>query len=814
VKPLSLQIAAGKSATFSVSDPGGCVTFITATSSNSRIATVSPGSATAVTQIFTVVGVTAGSARISVFWEPVDHHCGDMGTERVEVSVTAAAPDIVIASLPRGLAQETNMAGGQEQFTLANLGNAPSAVTLTRAGTFTGYEVTPATAELPPGGAQVFTIRGTPQPQGFYEGRIEVAGPGVPQGTSVPVRLVSANRPSAPPRPRPVSNRVDVAGDEGQPQRGTVSFTNDGAGTVRGVFSSDVPWIVPPAGVFQFNGNSTASVDFEIDLARRPPDTAATGNLSLQYLLSPLGKMGWDQVEATDSTGVSTTLVTIVSTKTKPPVDATLTALAPGQIALFAPGVGRVRGNAGLYISDLSITSLSRFNDAGEVKIFFTPIAQATRSVSLASVSRTLASPIGDIVASAFRSDQQLGGLQIRSADAESLGVAANIFIADNERGSFGTAIPIFRSDRGTGPGGRLIVTGLEKTASVYANFYIQETSGNAARVKGTWLGATGAALGSSTVDLAPFGVTFLSDPLPPGAVAAVFQHEGASAGAFSAYAAGLDRRSEDFWAIPDWANYFAWNGSEPLIFPIAGSTPGANNTNFRTDLSLSNGGAGPATAALRYRGTISATGAPIIVDKTVQLSGGETQRFVDVTRSLFGIQDFTIGYFTMAAESPEVRGTSRTYNFVPENSSTYGTAVPSIPLSAAIRTGGLRRIGGIDESALTTILEQRPATFRSNLILVETEGLPVRVRVTMHYRVPSALVTQVGAAAREYQLEPNQFLFIQRIADNILGTLRTSIGDLRNVQLDIEVVDGGGAVVPFVTTVDNGTGDSILRTQ
>ncbi|HEU5161674.1 MAG TPA: hypothetical protein VFV54_00880, partial [Thermoanaerobaculia bacterium] len=486
----------------------------------------------------------------------------------------------------------------------------------------------------------------------------------------------------------------------------------------------------------------------------------------------------------------------------------------PGEIALFAPGIGRVRGAAGLYISDLAITSASRTADAREVRLFFTPIAQATRSVTLDGVSRSLASPIGDLIGSAFKSDQQLGGLQIRSADIANIGVAANIFIADNELGSFGTAIPIFRSDRGAAPGARVLVTGLERNDSVYANFYVQETSGNPARVKATWLGPTGAPLGTGAVDLSPFGVSFIGNPLPPGAVAAVFEHDAGSAGAFSAYATGLDRRSEDFWAIPDWASYFAWNGVEPLVFPIAGSTPGANNTNFRTDVSLSNGGSSPATATLRYRGTLSATGAPVSSDRTVQLAAGETRRYEDVTRSLFQIDENTIGYIVLLPGGAAVRATSRTYNFVPATSATYGTSVPAIPASMAIRTGALRRIGGIDEAALATIQEARPATFRSNLGLVETGGAPARVRVTMHYRVPSALVTQIGSASRDYDLAANQFLLVGRIADNILGEFRAALGDLRNVQLDIEIVDGSGAVIPFLTTVDNGTGDSILRTE
>ncbi|HEU5162753.1 MAG TPA: Ig-like domain-containing protein, partial [Thermoanaerobaculia bacterium] len=291
VAPIRLEMEAGQTRTFEVSDASGCAAELRATSLNPAVATVTPpGPLTAASQTFTVQGVAAGSTKITVTWSVYDYYCNDAGSATVDVIVTSSAsPNVIVTSLPRGLAQETNLAGGLEEFSIANIGTGPTTVTLARTG-FTGYELTPQSATLAAGARQVFTIRGSAQPQGFYEGTIVLEGAGVPAGTTIPVRLVSANRPSSPPRPRPLSNRVDVGGAEGEPQRVTVTFTNDGTGTVRGVFSSDVPWIVPPTGVFQFNGNSSASAEVQIDLARRPPDTAATGNLSLQYLLSPLGK--------------------------------------------------------------------------------------------------------------------------------------------------------------------------------------------------------------------------------------------------------------------------------------------------------------------------------------------------------------------------------------------------------------------------------------------------------------------------------------------------------------------------------------------
>ncbi len=810
VTPTTLQIEAGQQATFNVT---GCQASLTATSANSGVATVNPpGPLTATAQTFTVSGVAAGTTHITVTWQGLDpYYCSDNESARVDVTVTASAqPEVIVASLPRGLAQETNMAGAVEQFTLANVGDAATTVTLAQGGAFTGYDLSPTTAALQPGAQQTFTITGRAQPQGFFEGFVTVTGAGVPPGTTIPVRLVSANRPSEPPSPRPATNRVDVGAAPGEPQTGTVTFVNDGPGTVRGVFASDVPWIIPPTGVFQFAGFGSATAEFQIDLSLRPPDTAATGNLSLQYLLSPQGKTAWP-IAMNGSTGVSTTLVTIVSTQTPPPTDAVIPPLGTGEIALFAPSIGRVRGASGQYISDLAVTSLSRVADVRSVSLYFTPIGGASKQVTLPGVSRSLASPLGDLVKSAFEADSQLGSLQVRSVDIANIGVAANIFISDNELGSFGTAIPIFRSDRSATPGERLVLSGLQKDADVYTNFYVQETSGTPARVRASWLGPTGVVLGSTSVDVPGFGVSFLGNALPPGAVAAVLELDTGSGGAFSAYATGQDTRSEDFWATPDWASYYDWNGAEQLLIPIAGSTPGANNTNFRTDLAVSNAGTTLATATLRYR-----TVAGLVVDRVVQLTAGETRVYEDVARSLFETTEDSIGYivFTPLIGTGTMRVTSRTYNLVPDTGATFGTGVPAIPVSAVLQPGGLRRIGGFDDASIETFVAGTPATFRTNLGLVEVGGQPATVRVTLHYRVPSSRVTAIGSASKEYALAANQFVNVSRIANDILGAFRQSLGDLRNLQIDIEIVAGTGSVLPFITTVDNGTGDSILRTE
>ena len=53
-------------------------------------------------------------------------------------------------------------------------------------------------------------------------------------------------------------------------------------------------------------------------------------------------------------------------------------------------------------------------------------------------------------------------------------------------------------------------------------------------------------------------------------------------------------------------------------------------------------------------------------------------------------------------------------------------------------------------------------------------------------------------------------------VVGDIVESLRESLGDLRNASLDVEVVatSNPGAVMAFLTTIDNATGDVTVRHQ
>ena len=55
----------------------------------------------------------------------------------------------------------------------------------------------------------------------------------------------------------------------------------------------------------------------------------------------------------------------------------------------------------------------------------------------------------------------------------------------------------------------------------------------------------------------------------------------------------------------------------------------------------------------------------------------------------------------------------------------------------------------------------------------------------------------------------------VQNAANAIIGPSReTTLGSLHNIQLEFQVVGGEGAAAIFVTTTDNGSQDSSVRSE
>ena len=123
--------------------------------------------------------------------------------------------------------------------------------------------------------------------------------------------------------------------------------------------------------------------------------------------------------------------------------------------------------------------------------------------------------------------------------------------------------------------------------------------------------------------------------------------------------------------------------------------------------------------------------------------------------------------------------------------------------------------VSGFDDAGDDTVNAATPATFRTNVGLIETSGKEVTVRVTL-CNVVSENSRSMSASLpnHDYVLAPNQFLMLHQIAKQVLGDDRDKAfrGDLKNLYVEFQVVEGEGSVVVFTSSIDNGTGDQVLK--
>lgn len=734
------------------------------------------------------------------------------------VTATAAvtvvtAPAVAVSDYPSAMVQPAGGAGGTTSYTLTNAGGSPTNISLSQTGIF--FNQSPASFTLPPGGSQTVTITALAQPAGGYEGTSVIAGAGVPANLQIPIKLLSAPASSGTVNARAVVNRVDVSASAGTSPSGTVSFTNSGTATLNGILVSDVPWLVPQSGIVSIPAGGTGTFTFSCDRSKRSDADAPLGSVRGRLGIVFLGgsTAGSGQLRALGGTTPTVSIVSVVDT-VKPAVGTNAAPpLSPGEVALFVPGVGHVAGSVGTFISDLSIVNPPGNKPVPDLKFFYLPLNGSPvdqKSATLPTVSiASLA--VADVVKNVFGVDGQVGSLQLRAADVAKLGVNATIFNISNLAGTYGSSIPIFRSDRSVAQGSKLVLSGIVKTPTSHTNLFIQETSGLGATVNTEFVAVDGSSLGTRSDSVGPFVLTQLNNVVPSGAVSAILTNASSNGAKFQAYATPVDEASGDTWSVADWTSQYGYSGNAPTVIPVAGVVHGANNTFFRTDVALTNSGSAQASGTLRY---VSRSGTA--VDRQVTLGPRQSSILSDVIGSLFNVTTDDVGYLLFTPLSGTFAMTSRTYTTVAGQPATFGTGVPALALANALKPGALRAIGAIEDSSKTTIVEARPGTFRTNYGLVETSGNPATVRVTVRFQYPTgSLVTAVGTASKDYSLAANQFLQVNGLMTDILGqATRDTLGDLRGIEVDFQVISTTGAVAVFTSSIDNGSGDSTLRTE
>lgn len=225
--------------------------------------------------------------------------------------------------------------------------------------------------------------------------------------------------------------------------------------------------------------------------------------------------------------------------------------------------------------------------------------------------------------------------------------------------------------------------------------------------------------------------------------------------------ASGKDRRSPD--------------GPHSLYVPIVGRVGGLAGSFFVTDMTLRNT---HSDKALEVDAVYLPDGKPEF-HKRITLQGGETLRSSDIIARLFGASDGT-GSLRLDLSHPHAVLVTRTYNQQPDG--TAGFSSNAVPNAQALYDG-----------ERGTVLQHWLTGYRTNV------GF-----------------TEIGGAASE--ITANAY------AENgsLLGTETFPLGPYEHVQHNarplfqnrgrIEFIVRGGAVIPYVTTLDGKTSDPILQ--
>ena len=145
------------------------------------------------------------------------------------------------------------------------------------------------------------------------------------------------------------------------------------------------------------------------------------------------------------------------------------------------------------------------------------------------------------------------------------------------------------------------------------------------------------------------------------------------------------------------------------LVVPTAGRGPGANGSEWRTDLVLRNESLSASSVAVRLLGNPSAT--PAVADATVEIGPGRILVIEDALLTLFGLERGSGALLLTPAAGTSLRATSRTYTRT--SAGTFGMAVDAEDAVTASRPGHLDTFAAAFAGS----------GFRTNLISTDLSG-------------------------------------------------------------------------------------------
>ena len=126
------------------------------------------------------------------------------------------------------------------------------------------------------------------------------------------------------------------------------------------------------------------------------------------------------------------------------------------------------------------------------------------------------------------------------------------------------------------------------------------------------------------------------------------------------------------------------------IVVPAAGTGPGANGSQWQSELTIHNAAPRPATVAVTFH-----QGKNVLGPVSVTLQARQTKSIADIVKTKFGVAAGT-GALVLEAEDRTARSlavTSRTFNT--SSSGEFGQDVPAVDVSGAARAGDVAALPG-----------------------------------------------------------------------------------------------------------------------
>ncbi len=695
----------------------------------------------------------------------------------------ALAGDVVVSALPSGMLQLPAQATATDRFSLTNNGSAGAEVTLSASGGF--FSAAPAAFTLPAGSTQIVTVTAQARSAGVHIGSIAATSPGSATVT-VPVKLLVTQPPSAAVSVEPDIQRIEVAPPVISPAPPIpFGLTNRGTEAITALVVSDSSWIELLDDAVTIPAGRSYDVRFQINREKRPdaanPVGSATGRISLVFFSS---------TSSAGSPSVSLASVVVIDlndpslrTGTPPPL--------AGELAFFVPGF-----SAGV---DLSMFAGGASPAIDDLRLYFArpPTGLPSSFAAFSRVATNSGISFVNIVPPS-------GGTQVRSSEPAALSLAA-MRVAVDDGDPFTSLLPILRSDQGVPFAGTIFLAGVGKDATTRTDIHLQEVAGQPAFARIDYLDEAGLLELTLSYDLGPFESVHLRDAVPSGASTAVITNLSGGAARIAAVALVTDSRSGDSWAVTDATAALAAPATEllvPIISDDLRAAPVIHLVNRGSDVALTRvevfrAAPGRRRAAKHSPAETNSISFALAPKAAVKVAAGKAAGGA---------------YARITSAGGGVTASARTV--IDDDRGSYGSPLPIFPPSAVLRAGQSRRFAGVDDAEPSAAAARTPLTFRSELMLVETSGQPARVRVRLRYVATAGLAIARATAEHELEIRGAAFVFLRPLARAIIGNGRDAFGDLRNMELTVEVIGGAGAVIPVLHSIENRSGDAIVRTE